>query len=186
MCGKRCRKSAVLSGTVVGFVKGEFRIKLHYDEPLCRQLEDTTKENQPVFTKGRHYRPDIRMDLYREDVYWSTIIFEVKYRKIQSIFQDKTKKQNRDTKSFCENQIRGYKNELHSKYCRGLDENFALRKLNPVDRVWVLNSTHHEGNIIDKEEEGIKLIQLIPGKNHQKIILELKEEISEAFDGELI
>lgn len=88
MCGKRCRKSAVLSGTVVGFVKGEFRIKLHYDEPLCRQLEDTTKENQPVFTKGRHYRPDIRMDLYREDVYWSTIIFEVKYRKIQSIFQD--------------------------------------------------------------------------------------------------
>ena len=87
----------LLSGTVVGFVKGEFRIKLHYDEPLCRQLEDTTKENQPVFTKGRHYRPDIRMDLYREDVYWSTIIFEVKYRKIQSIFQDKTKKQNRDT-----------------------------------------------------------------------------------------
>ena len=80
MCGKQCRKSAVLSGTVVGFVKGEFRIKLHYDEPLCRQLEDTTKENQPVFTKGRHYRPDIRMDLYREDVYWSTIIFEVKYR----------------------------------------------------------------------------------------------------------
>lgn len=76
-------------------MKGEFRIKLHYDEPLCRQLEDTTKENQPVFTKGRHYRPDIRMDLYREDVYWSTIIFEVKYRKIQSIFQDKTKKQNR-------------------------------------------------------------------------------------------
>lgn len=176
----------LLSGTVVGFVKGEFRIKLHYDEPLCRQLEDTTKENQPVFTKGRHYRPDIRMDLYREDVYWSTIIFEVKYRKIQSIFQDKTKKQNRDTKSFCENQIRGYKNELHSKYCRGLDENFALRKLNPVDRVWVLNPTHHEGNIIDKEEEGIKLIQLIPGKNHQEIILELKEEISEAFDGELI
>ena len=176
----------LLSGTVVEFVKGEFRIKLHYDEPLCRQLEDTTKENQPVFTKGRHYRPDIRMDLYREDVYWSTIIFEVKYRKIQSIFQDKTKKQNRDTKSFCENQIRGYKNELHSKYCRGLDENFVLRKLNPVDRVWVLNPTHHEGNIIDKEEEGIKLIQLIPGKNHQKIILELKEEISEAFDGELI
>lgn len=61
-----------------------------------------------------------------------------------------------------------------------------LRKLNPVDRVWVLNPTHNEGNIIDKEEEGIKLIQLIPGKNHQKIILELKEEISEAFDGELI
>jgi len=116
LCGKQCRKSAVLSGTVVGFVKGEFRIKLHYDEPLCRQLEDTTKENQPVFTKGRHYRPDIRMDLYREDVYWSTIIFEVKYRKIQSIFQDKTKKQNRDTKSFCENQIRGYKNELPLQY----------------------------------------------------------------------
>lgn len=168
----------LMSGTVVEFVKEKFRIKLHYDEPLCRQLEDTTKENQPVFTKGRHYRPDIRMDLYKEEVYWCTIILEVKYRKIQNIIESRT--------SSCEAQIQEYKNELHSKYCRGLDENFALRKLNPVDRVWVLNPTHHEGNIIDKEEEGIKLIQLIPGKNHQEIILELKEEITEAFDGELI
>lgn len=168
----------LMSGTVVEFVKEKFRIKLHYDEPLCRQLEDTTKENQPVFTKGRHYRPDIRMDLYKEEVYWCTIILEVKYRKIQNIIESRT--------SSCEAQIQEYKNELHSKYCRGLDENFALRKLNPVDRVWVLNPTHKEGNIIDKEEQGIKLIQLIPGKNHQEIILELKEEITEAFDGELI
>ncbi len=168
----------LMSGTVVEFVKEKFRIKLHYDEPLCRQLEDTTKENQPVFTKGRHYRPDIRMDLYKEEVYWCTIILEVKYRKIQNIIENRT--------SSCEAQIQEYKNELHSKYCRGLDENFALRKLNPVDRVWVLNPTHKEGNIIDKGEQGIKLIQLIPGKNHQEIILELKEEITEAFDGELI
>ena len=60
-----------------------------------------------------------------------------------------------------------------------------LRKLNPVDRVWVLNPTHHEGNIIDKEEEGIKLIQLIPGKKSSENHSELKEEISEAFDGEI-
>ncbi len=168
----------LLSGTVVEFVKEKFRIKIHYDEPLCRRLEDTTKENQPVFTRGRHYRPDIRMDLYKEEVYWCTIILEVKYRKIQSIVGNQT--------SSCEAQIQEYKNELRSKYCRGLDENFVLRKLNPVDRVWVLNPTHHEGNMIDKEEEGIKLIQLIPGANHQEIIFELKKEIREAFDGELI
>ena len=83
-------------------------------------------------------------------------------------------------------QIRSYKNDYKSPFCRGLDSNFVVRKLNPVDRVWVLNPTHSCTEIIDKQNEGIKFIQLIPGKDHTNVVKELLEEINEALDGALV
>ena len=56
-----------------------------------------------------------------------------------------------------------------------------MRKIRPVDRVWVLNPTHSVEGIIDKRSEGIKLVQLIPGEEHSEIIKELKDEIILAF-----
>ena len=40
--------------------------------------------------------------------------------------------------------------------------------------------------IIEKRNEGIKFIQLIPGDNHENVINELKKEINMAFEDELL
>ncbi len=49
----------------------------------------------------------------------------------------------------------------------------------------MLNPTHLSENVIDKQNEGIKFVQLIPGINHSEVINELREEINEALDGGL-
>ena len=64
--------------------------------------------------------------------------------------------------------------------------NPVVRKVNPVDRVWVLNPSHSSEDIVDKKNEGIKFVQLIPGKDHGSVIRELLEEIDTALDGALI
>lgn len=55
-----------------------------------------------------------------------------------------------------------------------------------MDRVWVLNPSHSSEDVINKKNEGIKFVQLIPGEDHSNIITELQEEINMALGGELI
>ena len=168
----------LLPGTCVKFEKDNFTIKAYYNLILGRNIEETNKNNAPIFSNSVHVRPDIRLDLYKDNVFWCTLIFEVKYRTIQNFWNYGDNK--------CKEQIRAYKNDYKSRYCRGLDPEFVVRKVNPVDRVWVLNPTHSLNGVIDKRNEGIKFVQLIPGENHSNIVKELKDEISMAFDGELI
>lgn len=165
------------AGTKVEFVKGNFKIKLYYDKNLTKFPNNTDNDANPIFSRNRHNRPDIRMDLYKDDVYWSSLIFEVKYRKIENFWSSR--------ESSCKEQIRAYKNDTVSRFCRGLDPEFVVRKIRPVDRVWVLNPTHSVEGVIDKQYEGIKFVQLIPGNDYSNVLNALKEELNEAFDGEL-
>lgn len=132
----------LIPGSKVEFVKDEFVIKLYYDKILAKSLSGTNKDNNPIFSKNRIIRPDIRMDLYKDNVYWSSLIFEVKYRTIKNFWNAND--------SSCKEQIRAYKNDTLSSYCRDLDSDFVVRKVRPVDRVWVLNPTRSIEGVIDK------------------------------------
>ena len=61
-----------------------------------------------------------------------------------------------------------------------------MRKVNQVDRVWVLNPSHSSEVVEDRRNEGIKFVQLIPGEDHGNVVTELLEEINMALGGELI
>ena len=116
--------------------------------------------------------------MYKDNIYWCSLIVEVKYRTIRNFWE---------YDSVSKEQIMAYKNEYKSKFCRGFsNEEFVVRKINPIDIVWVFNPTHNEEKIIEKRNEGIKLVQLIPGDNHENIINELKKEINMAFEEELL
>ncbi|MGM9879669.1 MAG: DUF2357 domain-containing protein [Bacilli bacterium] len=167
----------LMSGTRVDFEKENFKIKAYYDVALGKSINKTDKENEPLYSNSRHVKPDIRLDLYKDDIYWCSLIIEVKYRTIKNFWNNKD--------NSCKEQIRAYKNDYKSKFCRGLNPEFVVRKINPVDRVWVFNPTHSLKEVIDRRDEGIKFVQLIPGENHRNILDELKKEISMAFDGEL-
>lgn len=168
----------LVPGTEVVFYKENIMIRAHYDTKLPRTINKTEDKSTPVFACTNHTKPDIRFDLYKDKIYWCSLIFEVKYRNIQ--------KQWYYNDSKCKEQIRSYKNDYKSPFCRGLDPDFVVRKVNPVDRVWVLNPTHSCTEIIDKQNEGIKFIQLIPGKDYTNVIKELLEEINEALYGALV
>ena len=165
-------------GTKVEFAKKNLRIKAYYNLALGRNINNTDKEKEPLFSNSRHVKPDIRLDLYKDDTYWCSLIIEVKYRTIKNFWE---------SDSACKEQIIAYKNDYKSKYCRGFsNEEFVVRKINPIDRVWVFNPTHDVEKIIEKRNEGIKFIQLIPGDNHENVINELKKEINMAFEDELL
>jgi hypothetical protein len=167
----------LISGTKVEFYKDNIRIKVYYDTKISRVISNTSKENEPVFASTRHTRPDIKFDLYKNDIFWCSLIFEVKYRNIHRLWAYNDSK--------CKEQIRAYKNEYKSKFCRGLEPEFVVRKVNPVDRVWVLNPSHSSEDVIDKKSEGIKFVKLIPGGSHSNVISELLREIDTALDGAL-
>lgn len=165
-------------GTKVEFVKENLKIKAYYNLALGRNINNIDKEKEPLFSNSRHVKPDIRLDLYKDDTYWCSLIIEVKYRTIKNFWASDTA---------CKEQIIAYKNDYKSKFCRGFsNEEFVVRKINPIDRVWVFNPTHDVEKIIEKRNEGIKFIQLIPGDNHENIINELKKEINMAFEDELL
>lgn len=171
----------LIPGTKVEFVKESFVLKLYYEKNITQNPNDTNNDTEPIFLEKRqarnHTKPDIRMDLYKNNIYWSSLIFEVKYRTIKNFW---------DSKEFsAKEQIKTYKDDMKSRFIMGLEPTFAVRKFRPVDRVWVLNPTHLCENIIDRQNEGIKFIQLIPGEDYINIIKELKEEINSVFDGEL-
>ena len=168
----------LVSGTKVEFHRENIKIKAYYDAKIPGGISSTNKENAPVFAATKHTRPDIKFDLYKDNIYWCSLIFEVKYRNIQKLWAYNDSK--------CKEQIRAYKNDYKSKYCRGLNPEFVVRKVNPVDRVWVLNPSHSSGDVVDKGSEGIKFVQLIPGENHDNVINELLKEIDTALDGALI
>lgn len=168
----------LIPGTKIEFTRENLKLKVYYNVPLGRNISKTDKESEPIYSNSRHVKPDIRIDLYKDDIYWCSLIIEVKYRTIKSFWEYK--------ESSCKEQIRAYKNDYKSKFCRGLNEEFVVRKINPVDRVWVFNPTHSLKEVIDKRDEGIKFVQLIPGEDHRNIIGELKDEINMAFGGELV
>ena len=165
-------------GTKVEFKKENLKIKAYYNLALGRNINNIDKEKEPLFSNSRHVKPDIRLDLYKDDTYWCSLIIEVKYRTIKNFWASDTA---------CKEQIIAYKNDYKSKFCRGFsNEEFVVRKINPIDRVWVFNPTHDVEKIIEKRNEGIKFIQLIPGDNHENVINELKKEINMAFEDELL
>lgn len=181
-----CKKERILipeliPGTKVEFVKENFVLKLYYEKNITQNPNDTNNDTEPIFLEKRqarnHTKPDIRMDLYKNNIYWSSLIFEVKYRTIKNFWTSK--------EFSAKEQIKTYKDDMKSRFTRGLEPTFVVRRLRPVDRVWVLNPTHSCENIIDRQNEGIKFIQLIPGEDYINIIKELKEEINGVFDGEL-
>lgn len=167
----------LIPGTKVEFSRDNIRIKIYYDKKITGLVSDTNKEIEPVFAITKHNRPDIKLDIYKNDVFWSSLIFEVKYRNIQKLWDYNNTK--------CKEQIRAYKNDLKSRFCRDLDPDFVVRKVNPVDRVWVLNPTHSSNDITNKRNEGIKFVKLIPGEDHNNVINELFDEINMALEGEL-
>ncbi|QGG47872.1 nuclease domain-containing protein [Heliorestis convoluta] len=68
------------SGTTIVLEKGKTKLHLVYDALIPRKSEQTEKYKAPLYIKGTHDRPDGRLDIYQEEVYGGSILFDFKYR----------------------------------------------------------------------------------------------------------
>lgn len=161
------------NGTCVEFEKDNCLLKLYYDATIPSSSAKTNMNNNPIFTVESHNRPDARLDIYLDNKYMKSIIFEFKYRTIRNFWHKRN-----NTTSY--SQIIAYRHNTISNFTKGLPVNSA-KEMRAVSEVWVFHPTGATENVnqmIDKPDAGIKLIRLKPNEDYTNIVEELKNSIN--------
>ncbi|HAR6242306.1 TPA: DUF2357 domain-containing protein, partial [Staphylococcus pseudintermedius] len=71
-------------GTYVTMKKNGITLNIHYNSTLKSESTETDMIN-PLFTSSKKNKPDIRIDIFVEEIYLKSIPIEAKYRKLKSI-----------------------------------------------------------------------------------------------------
>lgn len=163
------------SGTCIKFSKANCVLKLYYDKNIPSTSAETDLLNNPIYTVNSHNKPDARLDIYVDDKYINSIIFEFKYRTINSFWN-----KNFSTASY--NQIISYRHNTISNFTKGLAMPLA-KEIRAVTEVWVLHPTgkSETSQLIEKSDEGIKLVRLKPNEDDSHIIEELKHSLEKCI-----
>lgn len=156
-------------GTCIMFKNNNCLLKLYFDTPIPKGSAQTDIDENPIYTNDTHTRPDARLDIYVDNIYIRSIIFEFKYRTINN-FWYKTN----NTTSY--NQIISYRHHPISCYTRGLPE-LQAKEIKAISEVWVFYPTGENKKIIEKSDQGIKLIRLKPDEDNKEIVENLNELI---------
>nr|WP_307990064.1 DUF2357 domain-containing protein [uncultured Niameybacter sp.] len=140
-----------------GFVlnKGDITIKLHYDTLIPLHIQETNNRTCPLYARSPiHRKPDGRIDIYKEDKYFGSIILEFKYSSYYNIWNN-----HRQTR--CSEQLLHYGYQLGSQYLEnhhGLPEH-VMKQLNPVHKVMVI-MPKLKGNVHLTEEQETNIVQV--------------------------
>lgn len=137
--------------TLVEMVKGSIRLSVLFNEKMARAKRGALRSNRILYMEGTNYKPDIRIDVFVNDVYSGSIIVDAKYRKRLNIWNnDKVEDENRPKNM---NTLQNYSNSL--KY---VDDSAGASK---AIRVIALHPSHGP-EVEDIEDTNVTLIQLRP------------------------
>lgn len=78
------RLSSLEEGTEITLSRNDEKIRLIYDGTVPQHASDTDRETDPLYTNNVHRRPDLRMDYYRNEAYYGSLVADFKYRDIFS------------------------------------------------------------------------------------------------------
>jgi hypothetical protein len=166
------------SETTITFEKDDMRIKLIYEGKLPSQSEGTNPEYFPLFTNGTNNCPDGRLDFYKGSTYIGSLLFDMKYRPKQSIWDSTLVQSNQPTKTM--KQLVSYAFNCRSLYLFGDSLNEFLREsIRPVREVWAIFPNRH-GFSETKfyQDHGVRLVELTPSLNNFHLVTELKNIIT--------
>lgn len=150
--------------TLITFKNNEgLKVSLRYDSKILS--DDKVTIDNPVYTFKRSNRPDIRMDIYFNEVYKNSIIGDFKYRDYKSL-ENFHKFTTRRSKRAVYNQLIDY-SQIRSLFT-GRDNNTKNNRSEEVAyETWVFYPTkmNERGKAGWDEETNIRRIELSPGKN---------------------
>lgn len=158
------------SGTSIKLYKDNMVIRLVYDEKLPLTSKEAQKDNSPLYTIGSHTRPDVRMDVYIDEIYVGSIIVDFKYRNPQYIWNMS------GNRTDAMRQLISYSSDLQSICIFGDKLNKNLRnQIKPVKEVWAIypnDKTNKEQRFY--EDPKVALIKMCPGVEYEYIEERLK------------
>ncbi|MHC0035553.1 DUF2357 domain-containing protein [Pseudoneobacillus sp. C159] len=166
------------SETTITFEKEDLRIKLIYEGKLPSQSEGTCSEHLPIFTNGTNNCPDGRLDFYKGSTYIGSLLFDMKYRPKQAIWDTALIQSNQPTKTM--KQLVSYAFNCRSQHLFADTLNEYLREsIRPVREVWAIYPNRH-GFSETKffKDHGVRLVELTPSLNNYHLVTELKNIIS--------
>lgn len=137
--------------TLVEMVKGTIRLYVSFNEKMARARRSAIGIKRILYMEGTNYKPDIRIDVFANDVYNGSIILDAKYRKRLNIWNnDRVEDENRPKNM---NTLQNYSNSL--KYVgdpTGMSKAIRVIALHPS----------FGPEVEDIEDTNVSLIQLRP------------------------
>ncbi|KUO74712.1 MAG: hypothetical protein APF81_17930 [Desulfosporosinus sp. BRH_c37] len=137
--------------TLVKMVKGKIQLSVRFNEKMSRAKRGALRSNRILYMEGTNYKPDIRIDVFNNDVYSGSVIVDAKYRKRLNIWNnDRVEDENRPKNM---NTLQNYSNSL--KY---IGDSAGVSK---AIRVIALHPSYGP-EIENMEDTNVSLIQLRP------------------------
>lgn len=160
------------SNTEIVFRKDNLRLHLVYEAKLPTQSRLTTAK-KPLYTRGTHTSPDGRLDVYKDELFIGTIIFDFKYRPRSAIWNESlilSKKQNEVMK-----QMVSYSDNIHSIFLFGGGENPLIGRISPVQEVWAIYPNRFgQSRSYDYPDYKLSLIEVTPGQEQGHLAERIK------------
>ena len=159
-------------GDTIVLKQDYIKINLVYDKPLARNSNYTNLEN-PIYTTGKHNRPDCRLDFYVDvnykTYYAGSLIIDFKYRKLKSFW---------DSSNNSREQLQDYRYKISSKYFLNYGV-LASQRQRVVKEVWALYPDKENIDMVSgKIDDSIKFLSFIP--RHEET---LKKYLNDFIDG---
>lgn len=96
--------------TLVKMVKDRIHLAVMFNEKMSRAKRGALSSNRILYMEGTNYKPDIRIDIFKNEVYSGSIIVDAKYRKRLNIWNnDRVEDENRPKNM---NTLQNYSNSL--------------------------------------------------------------------------
>ncbi len=158
-------------GTSVKFSKGHISLILTYDEVLPSKSKDATFE-KPLFSVNKNKRPDARIEVYANEEYIGSVVFDFKYRPQKLIWGS-------EADNYVKQQLDNYRNSLNSKFLYAKSKPGQWDRFKAVHEVWAIYPRDKYNRQYDEafEDYQIRLFQLSPGDDQDELEDLLKDSI---------
>ncbi|WP_042463147.1 DUF2357 domain-containing protein [Neobacillus dielmonensis] len=168
------------ANTEVVFRKDNIRISLVYEALLPTQSKLTTRES-PLYTRGTHTCPDGRLDVFMDEIFIGTIIFDFKYRPRSAIWDQTKIQSNQQTGVMM--QLVSYGDNPHSPYLYGARGDHLFSHNSPVQEVWAIYPNRYgTANTHEYPDHKLSLIGLTPGGENTHFAERLKASLERIFE----
>lgn len=171
----RYRLTSLESGTEICMKRENEEVHLTYDGLIPDTSADTDRDKNPLYTNNPHRQPDLRLDYYKEGLYYGSLVADFKYRDILFLWKDETRSYS------LRHQFNAYR-DMNTRFYRDMTETRSLRDSRPVKEVWAIFPRALPGSM--DEDYSLKFIPLAPGLSGNKKLAEELEEYLTSLSGE--
>ncbi|MFC4617113.1 DUF2357 domain-containing protein [Camelliibacillus cellulosilyticus] len=166
------------TATRIYFEKDDLRLQVVYDEKLPKISEHTDSRKTPLYITQSHNRPDVRLDVFKQEVYIGSLLIDFKYR--PSVYLWQPDKIDAGLRPKAMAQLIDYGNACRTRYLFGAEAHPFVRDMNPVLEVWALYPDQSQtGTTAYCEDYRLRLMALTPGKPDEHLAFALEKYIGQ-------